>query len=200
MRSSSCQHSLLAIRRRLGYSINSSTCVRALAQLIPRVELIQGQTVYKDLPHPPSGYLSTPIIDQVSQPSSVSQGVQVVDQGTQQTGQGSRPRAHEPRIRYASRSNDGSGYNPLFPSLGKAGEPYARSVPSLHYRPASSLPDAGVVFDTLMKRRVDQFTPHPSGISSVRAAVDKCCSWNNQTIALLCIREPDHPHMFQHKL
>jgi linoleate 10R-lipoxygenase len=69
------------------------------------------------------------------------------------------------RLKYASRSDDGSGYNPLFPSMGKAGEPYARSVPSLHYTPAQNLPDPGLVFDTLLKR--DKFVPHPSGISSV---------------------------------
>lgn len=40
-----------------------------------------------------------------------------------------------------------------------AGTPYARSVPSTHPLPPSFLPDAGLVFDTLLKR--DEFVPHP---------------------------------------
>lgn len=62
-------------------------------------------------------------------------------------------------VRYAFRPADGSDYNVLYPSLGKAGMPYARSVPSTHPLPAFVLPDASLVFDTLMKR--DKFVPHP---------------------------------------
>jgi linoleate 10R-lipoxygenase len=66
---------------------------------------------------------------------------------------------------YAFRSADGSNYNPLFPSLGKAGSPYARSVPGLTPLPKHALPDAGLVFDTLLRR--EEFTPHPGGVSSL---------------------------------
>jgi hypothetical protein len=163
-------------------------------------ELKADCTVYKDLPHPPSGYLSTPTIQQVSQPSSASQGAQPVDQGTQTAAPNTHLHVAAPRVRYASRSDDGSGYNPLFPSLGKAGEPYARSVPSLHYSSTSSLPDAGVVFDTLMKRPTGQFTPHPSGLSSVRYTNHRQNLHTNMSAALFRIREPYHPHVLQHKL
>ncbi|KAH8920687.1 heme peroxidase [Atractiella rhizophila] len=61
------------------------------------------------------------------------------------------------------RTPDGRGNNPLFPMLGAAGTPYARSVPPLHPKP-QNLPDAQLVFDALLKR--DKFVPQPSGISS----------------------------------
>jgi linoleate 10R-lipoxygenase len=66
---------------------------------------------------------------------------------------------------YAFRSPDGSNYNVLFPSLGQAGTPYARSVTSVNLTPASWLPDPGVIFDTLLRR--DKFEDHPGGISSL---------------------------------
>ncbi|GAA5839134.1 hypothetical protein JCM11251_003685 [Rhodosporidiobolus azoricus] len=62
------------------------------------------------------------------------------------------------------RKADGSCNNPLFPTLGAAGQPYARSVPAVHAQP-DHLPDPGLVFDALMKR--DKFVDHPSGISSL---------------------------------
>lgn len=43
--------------------------------------------------------------------------------------------------------------------------PYARSVPSLTHTPTHSLPDPGLVFDTLLKR--DSYERHPSGVSSL---------------------------------
>lgn len=36
--------------------------------------------------------------------------------------------------------------------MGKAGMPYARSVQQTHPLPRNTLPDAGLVFDTLLKR------------------------------------------------
>jgi linoleate 10R-lipoxygenase len=68
-------------------------------------------------------------------------------------------------LKYFHRTADGSGYNQLFPSMGKAGNPYARSVPSLSTNMNSRLPDPGIVFDSLLKR--DKFVPHPGGISSL---------------------------------
>ncbi|KAL0070995.1 hypothetical protein AAF712_001553 [Marasmius tenuissimus] len=100
-----------------------------------------GFQVYKDLPHPPSAYLSN------------------------LTGNTPPPAAAGGSISYASRSSDGSGYNPLFPSLGKAGTPYARSVSSTKFPPLSSLPDPSLVFDTLLKR--EKFVEHPGGVSSL---------------------------------
>lgn len=108
----------------------------------PRLSTDNSSTVYKDLPHPPSSYLALPT-SVFSPTTSVS----------------------TKNVRYAFRSADGSNYNPLFPTMGKAGSPYARSVPSTNFIPISALPDPGLVFDTLLRR--DKFEPHPGGISSL---------------------------------
>ncbi|GAA5889174.1 hypothetical protein JCM8208_007792 [Rhodotorula glutinis] len=62
------------------------------------------------------------------------------------------------------RSADGSGNSLTQPSLGAAGTPYARTVPPCHPKMPNP-PDAGVVFDALLRRH--EFRPHPSGISSL---------------------------------
>lgn len=98
--------------------------------------------VYNDLPHPPAGFLST----FHHAPSTINEG---------QT------------VPYAFRSADGSDYNVLFPSLGQAGQPYARSVPSTHIHTLPSLPDPGLVFDSLLCRRSGDFIPHPGGLSTL---------------------------------
>jgi len=98
------------------------------------------EILYKDLPHPPSSYLALPSPEQLSISPSLK------------------------GAKYAYRSADGSNYNVLFPAMGKARTPYARSVPSAGNNIPSNLPDAGLVFDTLLKR--DKFVPHPGGISS----------------------------------
>ncbi|KAF4610183.1 hypothetical protein D9613_010597 [Agrocybe pediades] len=106
---------------------------------------IQDQVIdllYKDLPHPPSGYLCSPPPPLSPSSSNCSSGAN-----------------------YAFRTADGSNNNPLLPTLGKAGSPYARSVPSKTMPPRSSLPDAGLVFDTLLKR--EHFREHPGGISAL---------------------------------
>jgi len=100
--------------------------------------------VYKDLPHPPSGYLCPPP-PPVEAMSSGPYGQDTVN--------------------YAFRTADGSNNNPLQPTLGKAGFPYARSVPSKNIPPRSALPDAGLVFDTLLKRNGNE--EHPGGISAL---------------------------------
>ncbi|KAF8634068.1 hypothetical protein AX17_004331 [Amanita inopinata Kibby_2008] len=97
-------------------------------------------TLYKDLPHPPSGFLT-------SAPSILS-----ISSATDHRS-------------YEYRPTDGSNYNPLAPTLGKVGHPYARSVPSTICVPDWALPDASLVFDTLLKR--EKFVPHPGGISSL---------------------------------
>ncbi|KAJ7768386.1 heme peroxidase [Mycena metata] len=96
--------------------------------------------LYKDLPHPPAGYLS-----------SLSQSTA--------TATAANP------IKYAYRNADGSNYVPLFPGLGKANSPYARSVPTTNFTPLATLPDSGLLFDTLLRR--DAFEPHPGGISAL---------------------------------
>ncbi|KZT65024.1 linoleate diol synthase [Daedalea quercina L-15889] len=70
--------------------------------------------------------------------------------------------------KYAWRSADGSGNNLQDPSLGQAGQPYARSAQPTHPLPRHELPDAGLIFDTLLRREAaPQFVPHPAGLSSL---------------------------------
>lgn len=51
------------------------------------------------------------------------------------------------------READGGGNNLLQPDIGRAGQHYARSVQGRHPMPAHALPDPGLVFDVLLKRR-----------------------------------------------
>lgn len=67
--------------------------------------------------------------------------------------------------KYRWRQPDGSHNNPAYPELGKAGTPYARSVQGTTPMPIAELPDAGLIFDSLLKR--DGFVPHPSGNSAM---------------------------------
>ncbi|KAJ7833862.1 heme peroxidase [Mycena olivaceomarginata] len=71
-------------------------------------------------------------------------------------------------VAHAFRQADGRGNNLLHPNIGRADTPYARSVPLKSTVPASSLPDPGIVFDTLMHARDRQ--DHPSGVSSLAFA------------------------------
>lgn len=100
--------------------------------------------VYKDLPHPPASYCSQYDLPPPPLLASFTNG---------------KP------AKYAFRTYDGSHYNPLFPSMGRAGTPYARSVPSLARVPTRSLPEPGLVFDTLLKR--DMYERHPGDVSSL---------------------------------
>ncbi|CEL62199.1 hypothetical protein RSOLAG1IB_10281 [Rhizoctonia solani AG-1 IB] len=67
------------------------------------------------------------------------------------------------------RQADGSRNNIFIPSLGQAGMPYARTCQGRHPLPIPSLPDAGLVFDGLLKatgKRAD----HPGKNSSLTFA------------------------------
>ncbi|KAK7686255.1 hypothetical protein QCA50_010475 [Cerrena zonata] len=70
--------------------------------------------------------------------------------------------------KYAWRTADGSRNNVGDPDMGKAGTPYSRSVQQTHPLPQDALPDAGLVFDTLLKR--EKFVKHPAGLSSMMFA------------------------------
>ncbi|EJU01027.1 linoleate diol synthase [Dacryopinax primogenitus] len=97
-------------------------------------------TLYKDLPHPPSAYLApAPLIS---------------------------PDPH-PKRAYNYRSTNGDNYSQAIPLLGRAGMPYSRTVPSASCVPPSSLPDPGLVFDLLLSRPAGKFKPHPGGLSSL---------------------------------
>ncbi|KAJ7133385.1 heme peroxidase [Mycena epipterygia] len=66
------------------------------------------------------------------------------------------------------RQADGGGNNLQIPDLGRAGTPYARSVQGKWCMAPTSLPEPGVIFDTLMKARDRK--DHPGGNSSLTFA------------------------------
>ena len=68
---------------------------------------------------------------------------------------------------FTFRKADGSNNNIMWPHIGKAGQPYARSVKPRKMQPAR--PDPGVVFDALLDRgeKDENWRPHPNNISSV---------------------------------
>lgn len=63
------------------------------------------------------------------------------------------------------RTADGSNSNPYLGTLGAAGTAYTRAVTPNDMQ-SPDMPDAGLVFDTLMARK-DTFRSHPCGISSM---------------------------------
>ncbi|KAG6873168.1 hypothetical protein C0995_002017 [Termitomyces sp. Mi166 len=63
------------------------------------------------------------------------------------------------------RQADGSGNNLLNPDYGRAGTPYARSVQAKSGLPHSSLPDAGLIFDSILSRK--GIVNHEGGMSSL---------------------------------
>ncbi|KAJ7785469.1 heme peroxidase [Mycena olivaceomarginata] len=65
---------------------------------------------------------------------------------------------------HSFRQADGRGNNLQIPQLGQAGTPYARSVQGKWCYAPTSLPDPGVIFDTLMKAR--DVPERPSGGNS----------------------------------
>ncbi|KAG1742705.1 heme peroxidase [Suillus paluster] len=69
---------------------------------------------------------------------------------------------------YQFRAADGSNNNPCVPGIGKAGTPYARSVQQSNPLPRNQMPDAGLVFDTLLRRK--KFVKHPAGLSALMFA------------------------------
>ncbi|KAG2138289.1 heme peroxidase [Suillus clintonianus] len=77
--------------------------------------------------------------------------------------------AHPPTTfiepKYQFRTADGSNNNHAIPDLGKAGTPYARSVQQSNPLPRNQMPDAGLVFDTLLCR--EEFVKHPAGLSAL---------------------------------
>ncbi|KAJ5758694.1 hypothetical protein N7520_005850 [Penicillium odoratum] len=68
--------------------------------------------------------------------------------------------------KFQYRTPDGSYNNPLQPDLGKAGSPYARTVPKMKHLHGVP-PDPGLLFDLLMARSDETFKENPAGVSSV---------------------------------
>lgn len=62
------------------------------------------------------------------------------------------------------RSADGSNNSYLYPKLGAANTPYARSIDPVTVQPGAR-PDPGLLFDSLLAR--EHFKPHPNNISSI---------------------------------
>ncbi|KAJ6500909.1 heme peroxidase [Mycena sanguinolenta] len=71
---------------------------------------------------------------------------------------------------HSFREADGGGNNLQIPQLGRAGTPYARSVQGKWCYSPTSLPDPGLIFDTLMKARDVSHSDHPGGNSSLTFA------------------------------
>lgn len=67
---------------------------------------------------------------------------------------------------YKFRQPDGSQNNYKYPNIGKAGMPYARTVAPKTIQ-SGSLPDPGVLFDSVMARKNAKGEPHPNRISSM---------------------------------
>ncbi|KAG6847554.1 hypothetical protein H0H93_007410, partial [Arthromyces matolae] len=67
--------------------------------------------------------------------------------------------------RHAFRNADGSGNNLQNPDLGRAGTAYARSVQGTAGLPRTSLPDPGIVYDSILKRKGVKH--HEGGMSSM---------------------------------
>lgn len=65
---------------------------------------------------------------------------------------------------FVYRKADGSNNNILWPRLGAAGQPYARTVRPRLMQPVAR-PDPALIFDSLLARKA--FKPHPNKISSV---------------------------------
>ncbi|KAG5636744.1 hypothetical protein H0H81_007002 [Sphagnurus paluster] len=66
---------------------------------------------------------------------------------------------------HSFRQADGGGNNLQNPDIGRAGRPYSRSVQGKAGLPRTSLPDSGLIFDTILKRK--GMVNHSGGMSSL---------------------------------
>ncbi|KAG6815996.1 hypothetical protein H0H87_009602, partial [Tephrocybe sp. NHM501043] len=66
---------------------------------------------------------------------------------------------------YTFRQADGGGNNLENPNMGRAGTAYARSVQGKTGLPSTSLPDAGLIFDSVLKRK--GIVNHAAGFSTM---------------------------------
>ena len=107
------------------------------------------EVLYGTLSHPPASFIGSDVSFASNRPNGTyaANGAPVKDVPAATQG------TSVPRWTANFRSADGSGNNPLIPSLGQAGTPYARSVQNKHPLPANVLPDSGLVFDALLKAR-----------------------------------------------
>lgn len=110
--------------------------------------------LYRTLAHPPSAFVGSDSAfgTKPSQPIWPNDK-RIADGDANGTIPPAAQGAPIPRSLANFRSADGGGNNPFSPDLGRAGQPYARSVQSKHPLPANTLPDPGQVFDALLKAR-----------------------------------------------
>lgn len=121
--------------------------------------------LYETLPHPPASYVGTDVPTAIgSTAASASNYTAVAKENGRSDAPYSPPVVQ--RMPFEFRSADGSGNNPLAPDLGKAGTPYARTVQAKHPTVRNTLPDTGLVFDTLLKARDVGFVIFPTYASS----------------------------------
>lgn len=130
--------------------------------------------LYNSVPHPPATFLGTdaPLSPTPVPPmSSETWGngkahTQVSTANGQAAGNGSAAtKAHAsaapprklPRLPISFWSTHSTGNNVLMPNLGKAGMLYARTVQNKHPFAVNTLPDPGLIFDTLLNAREVRF-------------------------------------------
>jgi linoleate 10R-lipoxygenase len=132
----------------------------------PSPENPRAQTTIAGLPTPPSSRFSptTTTVDE-SPSSSLTASIMRTSLDSDPSWQKPNPKSSLENKKYSTqfRTPTGAGNNPHMPLLGASNTPYARSVPSLRPIPPSTLPDAGLVFDTLLRR-----TPPPPGDPTVK--------------------------------
>ena len=77
--------------------------------------------------------------------------------------------------------------------MGKAGMPYARSVQQMHPIPRNTLPDAGLVFDTLLRReKVRHILPLAFILIGETVLVCQAPRWTVQHDVLVCCAPRSH--------
>ncbi len=95
---------------------------------------------------------------------------------------------------YGWRTADGSGNNLSDPDMGKAHKPYSRSVQQLHTLRADSLPDPGLIFDTLLRRdKVHILSASMQPCLTRILLVHRAPCWSLELDVRLC--RARHPHV-----
>ena len=97
------------------------------------------------------------------------------------------------------RQADGGGNNILNPDIGRAGTSYSRSVQGKTGLPRTSLPDPGLIFDSILKRKgVGYIFIFMCAVTdSFDTLAQETCWWNVQPHLLICIH--CHPLAFPHR-
>lgn len=100
--------------------------------------------LYNSVPHPPDTFIGSDFPG--CHTPSVGGDVITQTENSASTGTSTAYKIPPPRMPFSVRSADGRGNNALFPNLGAAGMPYARTVQNKHLLVPNMLPDTGEVF------------------------------------------------------